>query len=206
MVREFNPLSALCQQAAIRSTTEVSGRETNEGRTFVMLDTQGIWFIICIPLDRLLAVANCDRSWCRWDTDYKQMPTTVRRRAILSNQSVKEAAEDVAEAFNRNGFLIASGLYSTDEMLDWKARIIGILEAGGHISTEPTSTGIHVFMADVPPSRPGRMTKDARVSSDAAVDPSSAWRPPLDDRFGARGKATWADRNVRPTLNADSSG
>ncbi|MCY3764244.1 MAG: phytanoyl-CoA dioxygenase family protein [Gemmatimonadetes bacterium] len=66
-----------------------------------------------------------------------------------SNKPVPDSVEDVAEAFNRDGFLIATGLYCPEEMLDWKARIIYILEAGGHISKDPTSAGVHVFMSDV---------------------------------------------------------
>ena len=84
---------------------------------------------------------------------------------MLSDQPVAESVEDVAEAFHRDGFCIAKGLYSAEEMLDWKTRIIGILEAGGHIDTEPTSTGVHVFMADVLDPFFGERMKDACVVS-----------------------------------------
>ena len=50
---------------------------------------------------------------------------------MVSNKSVPDYVEDAAEVFKRDGFLIAKGLYSPEEMLDWKARIVGILEAGG---------------------------------------------------------------------------
>lgn len=68
---------------------------------------------------------------------------------MLSDQPVADSVEDAAEAFQRDGFYIAKGLYGAEEMQDWKERIIDILEAGGHMNTEPTSTGVHVFMADV---------------------------------------------------------
>ena len=67
---------------------------------------------------------------------------------MVSNQPVADSVND-AETFNRDGILIAKGLYSTKEMLDWKARIIGILEAGGHIGKDPKAAGVHVFMADL---------------------------------------------------------
>ena len=67
---------------------------------------------------------------------------------MVSNKSVPDYVEDAAEVFNRDGFLIAKGLYTPEEMLDWKARIVGILEAGGNISTDPASTGVHVFMPE----------------------------------------------------------
>ena len=50
-----------------------------------------------------------------------------------SDQPVADSVDD-AETFNHDGFLIAKALYSAEEMLDWKARIIDILEAGGHLS------------------------------------------------------------------------
>lgn len=68
---------------------------------------------------------------------------------MLSNQPVEDSVEDAADAFHRDGFCIAKRLYSAEEMLDWKARIIDVLEADGHVDTDPTSTGVHVFMADV---------------------------------------------------------
>ena len=66
-----------------------------------------------------------------------------------SISSAPRAADPVADTFNRDGFYIAKGLYRPDEMLDWKARVIRILEAGGHISKDPKGSGVHVFMADV---------------------------------------------------------
>ncbi len=36
----------------------------------------------------------------------------------MSNGSVLDSSEDVAEGFNRDGFLIASGLYGPEEMLE----------------------------------------------------------------------------------------
>lgn len=84
---------------------------------------------------------------------------------MVSNRPVADSVEDAAGAFNRDGFLIAKGLYRPEEMLDWKARIVAILEAGGHINTEPTSTGVHVFMADVlDPFFRERMKDDCVVS------------------------------------------
>ncbi|MDE2886721.1 MAG: phytanoyl-CoA dioxygenase family protein [Gemmatimonadota bacterium] len=68
---------------------------------------------------------------------------------MLSHEPVPDSVEEAAGAFHRDGFCIAKGLYCAEEMLNWKARIIGILEAGGHFDTEPTSTGVHVFLADV---------------------------------------------------------
>ena len=52
---------------------------------------------------------------------------------MASITSARRPADPVAEAFNRDGFYIAKGLYRPQEMLDWKARVIRILEAGGHI-------------------------------------------------------------------------
>ena len=66
-----------------------------------------------------------------------------------SISSAPRAADPVAGTFNRDGFYIAKGLYRPEEMLDWKARVIRILEAGGHISKDPKGSGVHVFMADV---------------------------------------------------------
>ena len=68
---------------------------------------------------------------------------------MVSNQPVSDSAEDVAEVFHRDGFCIAKGLYSAEEMQDWKARVFSILEAGGHISNDPKGSGVHVFMPDV---------------------------------------------------------
>ena len=62
---------------------------------------------------------------------------------------------------------------------------------GGFASVAPSQPDRAV--ANVPPAGSRRMTEDARVSSDAAVDPSSAclpmilwqaWRLPQDDMFG----------------------
>ena len=84
---------------------------------------------------------------------------------MVSNQPVPDSVEDVAGVFNRDGFLIAKGLYSREETLDWKARIIGILEAGGHISTDPASAGVHVFMPEtLDPFFRDRMKDDCVVS------------------------------------------
>ena len=66
-----------------------------------------------------------------------------------SISSESRPADAVAEAFNRDGFYIAKGLYRPQEMLDWKARVVRILEAGGHLDKDPKGSGVHVFMADV---------------------------------------------------------
>ena len=84
---------------------------------------------------------------------------------MVSDRSIRDASEDAAEAFHRDGFLIARALYTAEEMLDWKTRVIDILEAGGHISTDPTSTGVHVFMANVLDPFFRERMKDARVVS-----------------------------------------
>ncbi len=84
---------------------------------------------------------------------------------MASEEAVRGTEEDIAGAFNRDGLYIAKGLYPAEEILDWKTRIVAILEAGGHISTEPTSTGVHVFMADVlDPFFRERMKDDCVVS------------------------------------------
>ncbi|MDE2999077.1 MAG: phytanoyl-CoA dioxygenase family protein [Gemmatimonadota bacterium] len=84
---------------------------------------------------------------------------------MLSRQPVADSVADAGEAFFRDGFCIAKGLYSAEEMLEWKARIIDILDAGGHISKDPTSAGVHVFMADVlDPYFRERMKDDCVVS------------------------------------------
>ena len=84
---------------------------------------------------------------------------------MASEKAVRGTEEDIAGAFNRDGFYIAKGLYPAEQMLDWKARIIDILEAGGHISKDPTSAGVHVFMADVlDPFFRERMKDDCVVS------------------------------------------
>ena len=84
---------------------------------------------------------------------------------MVSNKRVPDSSEDFAGAFNRDGFCIAKGLYLPEEMLEWKTRIVDILEAGGHIDTEPTSTGVHVFMADVLDPFFAERMKDACVVS-----------------------------------------
>ena len=84
---------------------------------------------------------------------------------MVSNNPLPVSVEDAAEAFNRDGFLIAKGLYSPEEMRDWKTRIIDILEAGGRISTDPTATGVHVFMPEtLDPFFRDRMKDDCVVS------------------------------------------
>ena len=74
-------------------------------------------------------------------------------------------ADPVAEAFSRDGFYIAKGLYRPEEMLNWKARVIRILEAGGHLGKDPKGSGVHVFMADVLDPFFSERMKDAVVVS-----------------------------------------
>ena len=81
-----------------------------------------------------------------------------------STSSTSRVADPVTEAFRRDGFYIAKGLYRPEAMLDWKARIIRILKAGGHISTDPKGSGVHVFMADVLDPFFSERMKDACVA------------------------------------------
>lgn len=66
----------------------------------------------------------------------------------MSSQAVAESVlESAAEIFGRDGFLVVRGLYTPEEMLAWKERIVRMIEAKGRL--EDNRSGVRVFMPEV---------------------------------------------------------
>lgn len=58
----------------------------------------------------------------------------------------RPSLDHAGEAFNRDGFVVVKQHYSRPTMLDWKQRIVQLLEEHGGAASN--STGVHVWMAD----------------------------------------------------------
>ncbi|MDA0745863.1 MAG: phytanoyl-CoA dioxygenase family protein [bacterium] len=79
------------------------------------------------------------------------------------NTSPHPTIENASETFNRDGYLIVKNLYTPEQMLNWKTRVIHLLEQEGSLNNLPS--GVRVWMADALEPYLLECMKDPRVVS-----------------------------------------